>query len=171
MNTAHKLSEMSVARPLNADDGPITKKLKTGNEDRFPYDTRIAILQSWGISICHVPYGEPKKICSDTCATMVKRKPFPDTYLEVHNFEVEERLVKFLAHWIHHRDPNEAIDATMNRQAERRFEVLDREWLDFLIKILNFFDSTKFTGDIADSLVDNFLHFLNCGEITARQMP
>ncbi|KAH0012624.1 hypothetical protein KCU78_g9596, partial [Aureobasidium melanogenum] len=156
---------MPVAQSLEADDnGPATKKAKTGTEDEFPYGTRVAILQSCGKSVCHVPTSEIEKIFSDTSTTYTCGDSFAGTDIEVHDFRAEEHVIKFLAHWIYHRDSEEAIKVTMNRQTERRSGVLDGEWLTFLIKAMNFFnDPVLFTNDITGSLVDSFLWFLSCG--------
>ncbi|KAG9566910.1 hypothetical protein KCU71_g4168, partial [Aureobasidium melanogenum] len=153
---------MSVAQYLDTDDdGPATKKSKTGTEDDFPYGTRIVILRSYGKAICHVPAGEFNKISTMILDTSYL---FFGTTVQVYDFDVEEPLIRFLAHWIHHRNSEEAVVATMNRQTERSGRDLDEEWLVFLIRAMNCFDDpTKFTCDLTDSLIDDFLRFLRCG--------
>ncbi|CAD0096779.1 unnamed protein product [Aureobasidium vineae] len=143
-------------------DGPDNKRLKIDDEDEFPYSDRITILQSYGTVVSHVPTSEFEKI-------IVQNTGVHDDYrgasIQTHNFNVEKPLVRFLAHWIHHRDSEEAITATMNRQTQRRHGVLDEEWLDFLIKVMNFCDDPKkFISDITDSLVHNFMFLLDSGD-------
>jgi hypothetical protein len=71
-----------------------------------------------------------------------------------------------LAHWTHHRDPKEAIDATMEHPTGREEGAFNEDRLVYLIKAMNFFDDPfTFTCDITDSLVDRFLDLLNSGDL------
>jgi hypothetical protein len=130
----------------------------------FLNSKRIAILQSYGTTICHVPTSELEKIVKPYTSRYGLRHDIEGVIVEVHDFLIEEPLVRFLAHWIHFREPEEAVKATINRQRERPCRALDEEWLAFLIKALNAFDDPEiFTCDITDSLIDQFFGFLNCG--------
>lgn len=86
---------------------------------------------------------------------------FEGLVTEVYDFNAGEDLVKILAHWIHHRDAKGAMNATMVRQTEKEKGNLDAEWLADLLRATSFFgNSYVFTCDIADSLVDLFVEFL-----------
>jgi hypothetical protein len=131
---------------------------------------RIAILQSYGTSLCHVPAGELEKVekvnntVRDAWHGLSRRVHdvlIGDVNVQIHNFLAEESLVKLLAHWIHHRDAEAAINATIHRKTETTSGTLDEEWLDYLIDAMELFDNpNKFICDIRDSLIDCFIHFL-----------
>ncbi|KAG9685879.1 hypothetical protein KCU95_g12418, partial [Aureobasidium melanogenum] len=155
---------MPVAQPINAaNDSPATKKLKTGNEDELAYGSHVALLQSYGTTVCHVPLAEFQKIST---LDPVKKCGTLGAIFHIYDYPVETPLVRFLAHWIHHRDSEEAVNAAMEHQIDSINGVLDRKWLDFLVKVLNFCDDkSKFHSDITDSLIDNFFLFLRSGGI------
>ncbi|KAG9942454.1 hypothetical protein KCU85_g9219, partial [Aureobasidium melanogenum] len=174
---------MPVVQPINAaNDGPATKKLKTGNEDEFAYgkdntthimlqhkpltpshSSHVALLQSYGTTVCHVPLAEFQKIST---LDPVKKCGTLGAIFHIYDYPVETPLVRFLAHWIHHRDSEEAVNAAMEHQIDSINGVLDRKRLDFLVKVLNFCDDkSKFHSGITDSLIDNFFLFLRYGGI------
>lgn len=69
-----------------------------------------------------------------------------------------------MAHWIHHRDSREAIKAALDCYTEAEEAVFDEKWLAYLIRAINFFKGPDiFPYDIGDSLVDEFLEFLERG--------
>jgi hypothetical protein len=172
---------MSGKRSSDADNNSADKKRpKMDKEDDFSYgylitarnccaamtdfehSKRITILQSFGTTVCHVPTDELRKIM--TLGTARRKLDFEGASIEVYNLCFDESLVKFLAHWIHHRDSGEAIKAALNHQTETGEAVLNEKWLTYMINAINLFEGAKiFTCDIAHSLVDEFLAFLERG--------
>jgi hypothetical protein len=129
----------------------------------FEHSKRVAILRSYGTTVCHVSAGELEKILKLDTSEAGVRHEFKGLSIQIHDFQVEEDLLKFLAHWIHHRDSREAINATMDGHIQQEEHTLNEEWLAYLIRAINFFDdSFTFTCDITDSLIDQFLDMLNC---------
>ena len=126
------------------------------------HSNHITILQSFGRTVCHVPTDELRKTVK--LGTARRKLEFEGASILVHDFMFGEPRVKFLAHWIHHRDSGEAIKAVLRPRAETEEGDLDEQWLIYLIAAINFFeDPNIFTCDIADSLVDEFLAFLERG--------
>jgi hypothetical protein len=122
------------------------------------HSKRITILQSFGTTICHVPTNELQKIAK--LGTARRKLEFEGANIQVHDLRFDASLVKFMAHWIHHRDSEEAINVTLLRSEARVSAVLDEEWLNFLIQAMNSFDDpSTFTCDIIDSLIDTFILF------------
>lgn len=160
-------------------DGPATKRPKPSIEDGFPYESatviddvtwcrqlnltlssRITILTSYGSAVSSVQAGQVAKISAHNIGNHLVHPYSGGATVQVHNYQVEEAFVKFLAHWIYHRDAKEAIDASMIRQNETQPGEVDEEWLVFLLKAMNFFaNRAEFTCDITDSLVDTVLSF------------
>jgi hypothetical protein len=84
-----------------------------------------------------------------------------DVNVQVHNFLENESSIKFLAHWIHHRDAGAAINATIRRETAKTSGTLDEEWLFYFVEAMELFDDpSKFICDISDSLIDCFISFL-----------
>ncbi|KAH0384249.1 hypothetical protein KCU92_g4583, partial [Aureobasidium melanogenum] len=153
---------MSIVRPSNADnEGPTAKRTKMDTEDEFPYDARITVLMSFGKAVSSVHAGEFAKISRDNTGNHRISPYSGGASVQSHDFQVEKTLVRFLAHWIYHRDAKEAINASFHRQNKAQPGQVDEEWLIFLLKAMNFCnDGWKFTCDITDSLVDAFLSFV-----------
>jgi hypothetical protein len=130
----------------------------------FEHRKRVAILRSYGTTVCHVSATELQKILKYNASDSGVHHAFKGLDIEIHDFHVEKDLVKFLAHWIHHRDPGEAINASMGRLTEREVGAFNEDRLVYLIRAMNFFDDPfTFTSDITDSLVDQLLDLLKCG--------
>jgi hypothetical protein len=124
---------------------------------------RVAILRLYGKTVCHVPASELQTILKYNTSTSGVRHEFKGLDVEIHDFLVEKDLVRFLVHWVHHRDSGEAINATMNRLAEREDGTFNEDRLVYLIRAMNFFDDPfTFHCDITDSLVDEFLDLIKC---------
>ncbi|KAG9695671.1 hypothetical protein KCU95_g3400, partial [Aureobasidium melanogenum] len=153
---------MSNKSPSDANnDGPATKKLKASIGDGLSYSARITVLQSCGYAISSVHVNEFAKISAHNTASYHMLNDTGGASMQILNFPVEKTLVRFVAHWIYHRDATEAINASMNRQDEAQPGLVDKEWLIFLLKAMNFYGNrANFTCDITDSLVDAFLLFI-----------
>lgn len=122
---------------------------------------RITILQSCGYAIFSVHANEFAKISAHNTASYHMLDDTGGASMQILNFPVEKTLVRFLAHWIYHRDATEAMNASMNRQDEAQPGQVDEEWLIFLLRAMNFCGNrANFTCDITDSLVDAFLLFI-----------
>jgi hypothetical protein len=139
----------------------------------FEQSKHIAILQSRGVDVCHVPAAELEKV-EDVKNNMrggwcgrserVRDVAIGEVNVQVHNFLAEKSLVKFLAHWIHHHDAEEALKTTIDHQEETRSGDLDEDWLHYMIDAMNEFDKPyRYICDISDSLVDCFIQFLVSG--------
>lgn len=137
-------------------------KSQTAQMVDFEHSKNIAILQSYGTTVCHAPADEFYKLAKHCTAR--RELAFEGARIQVLDLQIEASLVRFLAHWIHHRNAGNAIEATMKRQQEREEGVLDEEWLAHLIRAINVFVAPfRFVPDIADSLIDRFLEFLEDG--------
>jgi hypothetical protein len=93
-----------------------------------------------------------------------RKLEFEGASIQVYDFHLDRSVVKFLAHWIYHRNLREAVKAAFGEHTEAEEGVLDEKWLAHLIRAINSIESlTGFTCDIIDSLVDGFLAFLERG--------
>jgi hypothetical protein len=109
------------------------------------HSTRIAILQANTSTLFKQPHRH---------APSIEKSRLPPVY----DFNPEEDLVKFRAHWIHHRNPRAAIHVTMNRQIGREEHAFNENWLAYLIGAIDLFDDPiTFTCNVICSLVDELL--------------
>jgi hypothetical protein len=81
-----------------------------------------------------VSAAELEKVLKSATSEAGVRHEFKGLSIQIHDFHVEEDLVRSLAHWIHHRDPREAINATMDGQIEQDHHAFNEEWLAYLIR-------------------------------------